>query len=56
VAAKKVGTETLGRPEDDAYADAAISQAKAQRVTDVMTKGVIAAHETASCARSRTSC
>ena len=48
VAARKVGTETLGRPEDDAYADAAISQAKAQRVTDVMTKGVIAAHETAS--------
>lgn len=48
VAARKVGTETLGRPEDDAYADAAISQAKAQKVTDVMTKGVIAAHETAS--------
>ena len=48
VAAKKVVTETLGRPEEDAYADAAISQAKAQRVTDVMTKGVIAAHETAS--------
>lgn len=47
-AAKTVGTETLGRPEDDAYSDAAISRAKAQRVTEVMTKGVIAAHETAS--------
>lgn len=48
VAAKNVGTETLGRPADNAYADAAISRAMAQRVTDVMTKGVIAAHETAS--------
>lgn len=48
MAAKKVGTETLGRPDDDAYADAAIAQAKAQKITDVMTKGVVAAHETAS--------
>ena len=48
VAARKIGTETLGRPAEDAYADAAISQAKAQRVADVMTRGVIAAHETAS--------
>ena len=48
MAARKIGTESLGRPEDDAHADAAIAQAKAQRVTDVMTKGVIAAHETAS--------
>ncbi len=48
VAARKVGTETLGRPEEDAYADAAIAQAKAQRVADIMTKGVIAAPETAS--------
>jgi CBS domain-containing protein len=48
LAAKKIGTETLGRPEDNAYADAALTQAKAQRVSAVMTKGVIAAHETAS--------
>lgn len=48
MAARKVGTETLGRPADDEHADAAIAQAKAQRVSDVMTKGVIAAHETAS--------
>jgi CBS domain-containing protein len=48
MAAKQVGTETLGRPDDDAHVDAAISQAKAQRVSDVMTRGVIAAHETAS--------
>ena len=48
MAAKKVGTEAMGRPADNVYADASISQAKAQRVTDVMTKGVIAAHETAS--------
>ena len=48
MAAKKVGTETLGKPADDAHADAAIAQAKAQKVTDLMTKGVIAAHETAS--------
>jgi CBS domain-containing protein len=48
MAAKKIGTETLGRPAEDAYADAAISQAKAQRVADVMTRSVIAAHETAS--------
>jgi CBS domain-containing protein len=48
LAAKKIGTETLGRPEDNAYADAALAEAKAQRVSAVMTKGVIAAHETAS--------
>jgi len=29
VASKKVGTETLGRPEDDSYADAAIAVRKA---------------------------
>jgi CBS domain-containing protein len=48
MAARKVGTEKLGKPEDDAHANAAVAQAKAQRVTDVMTKGVIAAAETAS--------
>lgn len=48
LAARKVGTETLGRPPEDAYSDAAISLAKAQKVTDVMSRGVIAAHETAS--------
>jgi CBS domain-containing protein len=48
MATKKVGTETLGRPAEDAYADAAVSQAKAQKVADVMTRAVICAHETAS--------
>jgi CBS domain-containing protein len=48
MAARKVGSETLGRPDDDERADAAIAQAKAQRVSEVMTRGVIAAHETAS--------
>jgi CBS domain-containing protein len=48
MAARKIGTETLGRPADDEHADAAIAQAKAQRVSEVMSRGVIAAHETAS--------
>jgi len=48
MAAKEVATETIGRPANNAYADASIAQAKALKVTDAMTRGVVAAHETAS--------
>ena len=48
MAAKKVGTETLGRPADDAMPTLRSRRPRHERVTDVMTKGVIAAHETAS--------
>lgn len=46
-AAKAVGLDVLGRIEDDARAAAAVEAIKARRVAEIMTRGVIAAHETA---------
>ncbi len=45
--AREVGLDLLGAVEDDARAAAAVAGAKSRRVSEVMTKGVIAAHETA---------
>jgi CBS domain-containing protein len=46
-AAKSVGQHVLGKVDDDAHANAAIEASKMQRVADVMTRGAIAVHETA---------
>jgi CBS domain-containing protein len=46
-AAKAVGLDVLGRIEDDERSAAAVAAIKTRRVADVMTRGVIAAHETA---------
>ena len=46
-AAKAVGLDVLGRIEDDARAAAAVEAIKTRRVSEIMTRGVIAAHETA---------
>jgi len=46
-AAKGVGLDLLGAVEDDSRAAAAAASAKSSPVSAVMTKGVIAAHETA---------
>jgi len=37
----------LGKVDDDAYAIAAVEASKTQRVADVMTRGIISVHETA---------
>lgn len=46
-ATKSVGQGMLGKVDDDAYAIAAVEASKTQRVADVMTRGVISVHETA---------
>jgi CBS domain-containing protein len=45
--AKEVGFDLLGAVESDARAAAAVEHAKSARVSEVMTKGAISAHETA---------
>jgi len=45
--AKAVGLDVLGRVDDDVRAAAAVEAAKSLRVSDMMTRAVIAAHETA---------
>jgi CBS domain-containing protein len=46
-AAKRVGLDVLGRIDDGERAAAAVEAARSLRVGDVMSRGVIAAHETA---------
>lgn len=46
-ATKSVGQGVLGKVEDDAHAIAAVAAAKTQCVANVMTRGVISVHETA---------
>ena len=46
-AAKRVGLDVLGKIDNEERAAAAVEAARSLRVGDVMSRGVIAAHETA---------
>lgn len=46
-AAESAGWGILGKVDDDAHATAAVEASKSQRVAEVMTKGAVAVHETA---------